>query len=178
MISLLFLLFSYQADYKLFFQEGKQLFGSPNIDCDFGLEGVEAEFDPDQMRQVLINLLSNAAEAMGEKFRSQEGFQPRIALSTRFADGQALIVVEDNGPGIAPENINRIREPLFTTKSFGVGLGIPAIIKILERHSGGLDIESPAGSGARFTARFPISATSASASTPPAHPVIRLSAVR
>jgi signal transduction histidine kinase len=127
---------------------------------------------------VLINLLSNAAEAMAEKLRSQEGFAPRIVVKTSLCDGQARIAVEDNGPGIAPENINRIREPLFTTKSFGVGLGIPAIIKILERHNGALDIESMPGCGAKMTARFPVRAQSASRVEAPAPHVIRLSAVR
>lgn len=159
-------------------EEGKQLFGAPHIECDFGLDGVEVAFDPDQMRQVLINLLSNAAEAMGEKVRSTSGFEPKIVIRTSQRDGQVSIAVEDNGPGIAPENINRIREPLFTTKSFGVGLGIPAIVKILEGHNGVLDIESPPGRGARITARFAVSPVTLPDAGLPATPVIRLSASR
>ncbi len=137
-------------------EEGKNLQGAPLVTCHLGLDRTEASFDPDQMRQVLINLLSNAAEALAEKNKLSDGdaFEPRIAVST-FRDGvYAKIKVEDNGPGIEPKNIARIREPLFTTKSFGVGLGIPAIEKILENHGGGLTIESEFSSGAAFTASF------------------------
>ena len=61
----------------------------------------------------------------------------------------------DNGPGITPDDFKRIREPLFTTKSFGIGLGIPAVEKILENHGGGLEIKSEFGHGASMTAWFP-----------------------
>jgi signal transduction histidine kinase len=64
--------------------------------------------------------------------------------------------VADNGPGISTENLLRIKEPLFTTKSFGTGLGLPAVEKILEQHDGGLEITSKLGEGASFTAWFPI----------------------
>jgi len=136
-------------------EEAKALPGRPSIECALGMPGIDIAFDPDQMRQVLINLLSNAAEALGEKRKNgREDFEPRIRVATKVDAAAARIVVEDNGPGIPPQYINKIREPLFTTKSFGVGLGIPAIMKILDNHGGGLDIESPAGSGARMTARI------------------------
>jgi signal transduction histidine kinase len=64
--------------------------------------------------------------------------------------------VADNGPGITQENLNRVLEPLFTTKNFGTGLGLPTIKNILEQHGGGLDIASTVGEGATFTAWFPI----------------------
>ena len=81
---------------------------------------------------------------------------PRIQVSTKLTGGNIEIAVTDNGPGISEENIKRILEPLFTTKSFGVGLGLPAVEKILERHGGGLRIESRPGEGATFTAWFPL----------------------
>jgi signal transduction histidine kinase len=81
---------------------------------------------------------------------------PRIRVSTRPAGSNIEIEVADNGPGIAAENLQKILEPLFTTKSFGVGLGLPAVEKILEQHGGGLRIESRPGEGAAFTAWFPI----------------------
>ena len=81
---------------------------------------------------------------------------PTITMSTRVVDGNIEIVCADNGPGIPPEILHRIREPLFTSKSFGVGLGIPAVEKILEQHGGGLKIESTPGHGAVFIAWFPM----------------------
>jgi signal transduction histidine kinase len=57
---------------------------------------------------------------------------------------------------MTPEVLKRVREPLFTTKNFGTGLGVPAIEQIAMQHGGSLDIESQPGQGARFTLRLPL----------------------
>lgn len=141
-------------------EEAGGLLGAPEVTCKLGLSGLEAVFDADQMRQVLVNLLSNAAEAMAERTMSPEqNFDaPQIVITTSRDGDCFLIEVADNGPGISAKNLHKIREPLFTTKSFGVGLGLPAVIKILENHNGGLDIESEPGSGTKMTARIPLAA--------------------
>ncbi len=121
--------------------------------------GMQSAFDADRMRRVLVNLLSNSAEAMvgkGNVKLSVVTENPRIHVATKLVDGNIEISVADNGPGITRENIAKILEPLFTTKSFGVGLGLPAVEKILEHHGGGLRIESTPGEGATFTAWFPM----------------------
>ena len=128
-----------------------------NVSSELSLGALEASFDPEQMRQVVINLLSNAAEALSEKVKSGTAgpdFQPLIQVKSQSAGDTIQIIVTDNGPGIEPKNIKRIREPLFTTKSYGVGLGISAIEKILQDHQGGLGIESVVGSGSTMTASF------------------------
>ena len=66
---------------------------------------------------------------------------------TALAGEDVRISVADNGAGVAPENLSRIREPLFTTKSFGTGLGLPAVEQILAQHGGKLDISSTVGQG-------------------------------
>jgi signal transduction histidine kinase len=81
---------------------------------------------------------------------------PTIVVATSLTARGVEISVTDNGPGIAEENIERILEPLFTTKSFGTGLGLPAVQKIMEQHGGGLDVKSKPGEGARFTAWMPL----------------------
>ncbi len=114
------------------------------------------------MRRVIANLLLNASEAMVGK--SKEGAiddataNPLIKIESRQTARGIEISVTDNGPGIAPENLERIFEPLFTTKSFGTGLGLPASVNILERHGGGLDVASTPGSGAVFTMWIPATA--------------------
>lgn len=126
--------------------------------------GHVARFDADRMRRVLINLVSNASEAMVGKGREQPPVviqEPRIDVTARLAGDRIEIEVRDNGPGITEENMKRILEPLFTTKSFGVGLGLPAVQKILEQHGGDLRIESVPGEGATFTAWFPLEAATA-----------------
>jgi signal transduction histidine kinase len=123
------------------------------------LNGLVAAIDPDRMSRSLINLISNASEALvgkGDELSSDATFSPNIMIkSCRTARG-VEISVSDNGPGISAENLVKIREPLFTTKSFGTGLGLPAVEKILEQHDGGLEITSKLGEGACFTVWFPI----------------------
>ena len=122
----------------------------------YGLEGMEVQIDADQLQRVLVNLISNASEAMVGRDGSEPSVDnPTIRVSTAIVDGNVEIAVKDNGPGIKPEHLEKIREPLFTTKSFGIGLGIPAVVKILQFHGGGLRIETEVGHGTTMTAWFP-----------------------
>ncbi len=139
-------------------EEMRALPASIGVSVTRQLDGMEAEFDQEQLRRVLINLLSNAAEAMvgkGSVKVKQVTLEPRIEVSTLLVDGNVEIRVKDNGPGISDENKRKILEPLFTTKSFGVGLGLPTVAAVLEQHGGGLRIDSRLGEGAQFTAWFP-----------------------
>ncbi len=130
-----------------------------SIVCNLGLDRLKADIDSERMTRVIINLLSNAMEAMtikGQPLAELAGRHPQIDVSTRLTERGAEIIIEDYGPGIPPDLIEKIREPLFTTKGFGAGLGIPDAEKILELHGGGLDIASVLGAGARFTIWIPI----------------------
>jgi signal transduction histidine kinase len=68
----------------------------------------------------------------------------------------AAIIISDNGPGMTPEVVAKVREPMFTTKNFGTGLGIPAVEQIMAQHGGHLDIASTPGVGSRFTMLLPL----------------------
>jgi len=92
----------------------------------------------------------------GEQLHTHDGEAPKLVVSTFQKDGHVSVRIADNGPGIAPEVMTRIREPLFTTKSFGTGLGVSAIEQIAAQHGGRLDIESVIGKGSRFTVWLPI----------------------
>ena len=132
------------------------------IDCSLGLEDKLVPFDAARLQRAVINLLSNAVEAMlnkgGPDTESAAGY-PHIWIST-FKEGDFVAIrVKDNGPGIDAEIISRVREPLFTTKSFGTGLGIPAIEQIAAQHGGRLDIRSRPGEGAEFTIYVPTTQT-------------------
>ena len=129
------------------------------IECTLGLDGRKLNFDADRMQRVVINLISNAVEAMvgrGDAPAATNGQVPRICIQSRMSARGVELIVADNGPGITPENLKKILEPLFTTKNFGTGLGLPAVQNILEQHGGGLDIASKEGEGATFTAWFPV----------------------
>jgi signal transduction histidine kinase len=102
--------------------------------------------DPDQIRIVLGNLIRNAREAM-----PQGG---RLTISCREESDFLEIAVADTGTGIAPENMARILEPLYSTKARGLGLGLSMARAILEKNKGSLKVESQLGQGSTFTARL------------------------
>jgi signal transduction histidine kinase len=137
-------------------EERKDLPSLVQVSLQLNLGDRRATFDTGRMRRVLINLLSNASEAMVGKGLDVVTRAPRIGVVTRLVGTNVEITVADNGPGISEENLKKILEPLFTTKSFGVGLGLPAVEKILEQHGGGLRIASKLEEGATFTAWFPL----------------------
>jgi signal transduction histidine kinase len=104
--------------------------------------------DHEQLRQVWLNLATNALEAMGE-----EG-----TLVVRSLDGEGdQVVVEfiDNGPGIAAEDLPRVGQPFFTTKRGGTGLGLAIAQRIVERHGGTLAFESAPGRGTTARVTLP-----------------------
>jgi len=135
--------------------EVKSLPGIVTVDLALLAGDSPATIDTGRMRRVIINLITNASEAMVGKGGEIVTENPQVRISTRRVGANIELEVADNGPGISPENLERIREPLFTTKSFGVGLGLPAVEKILEEHGGGLRIESVVSEGTRMTAWFP-----------------------
>ena len=101
-----------------------------------------------RLRQVLMNLVQNGVEAIGD-----DGI---IVLSTALTEDDYIkITVRDNGCGISPEQKQRIFEPFFTTKDKGVGLGMAIVHRIIEAHQGSIDIESEESRGSTFTIRLP-----------------------
>jgi signal transduction histidine kinase len=115
------------------------------------LEGLGAlplvQGDPVQLRQVLVNLLENAAFAAAPA--------GAVLVRGRRADGLVLLDVEDTGPGVDPATRRRLFEPLITTKEHGIGLGLALVKRIAERHGGGVEYADREGGGARFTVRLP-----------------------
>jgi signal transduction histidine kinase len=103
-----------------------------------------------QIDQVFLNLLANAAQAI-----TGTG---AIIIETRVEDGFAVVTISDTGPGIAPDVIGRIFDPFFTTKPVGegTGLGLSISYEIVKKHGGEIRAESPAGGGAAFTVRLPL----------------------
>jgi len=105
--------------------------------------------DPAQLKQVLWNLLRNAAEA------SPEGGIVRVATGRARRDGMVFLSVEDRGEGIARENLERIFDPFFTTKATGTGLGLSTVHRIVEGLGGQVEVESVVGEGTRITILLP-----------------------
>ncbi|MGQ0506215.1 MAG: ATP-binding protein [Myxococcaceae bacterium] len=105
--------------------------------------------DPDQLTQILVNLVKNAIEVLPKG--------GDIWVRTRRVQHHAVIEVEDSGPGIRPEHRARIFEPYFTTKEGGTGLGLAIAARICQEHGGGLDVDAGTeGTGALFRVRLPV----------------------
>ncbi|MGH6962543.1 MAG: PAS domain-containing sensor histidine kinase, partial [Dongiaceae bacterium] len=129
--------------------------------------GIDVPFDRERMRRILVNLLDNAAQALtGPGWVPPDGREPRITARTEVAGPHLKITLLDNGPGILADVLPRIFEPLFTTKNFGVGLGLAMVRQIVELHGGTIDADSRPGEGAAFTIWLPRGPAPAAAPAP------------
>ncbi|MCW5888946.1 MAG: GAF domain-containing protein [bacterium] len=103
--------------------------------------------DPDQLKQIVLNLLLNAIEA-----------SPRgagVTLSLSAARDVVELAVADQGPGIPPERLDAIFQPFFTTKESGTGLGLPLVHQMVVEHDGDIAVDSTPGRGTVFRVRLP-----------------------
>jgi PAS domain S-box-containing protein len=109
--------------------------------------------DPFQLQQVILNLVTNAEQALAEWLGSR-----RIAVRTTHEDGDIVVAVSDTGPGVPDGESDRIFNPFFTTKPVGQGTGLGLSISdgIVRQHGGQIRVESAPGRGATFVLRIPV----------------------
>lgn len=125
--------------------------GGIRVDRDLRAEGPSITGDPDQIRQLLWNLISNAIQAMGGG--------GTLSLATR--DGSVeeapgvMLVVGDTGGGISHSIVHNIFNPFFTTKPKGTGLGLPIVHAIVQKHGGTIHLDNREGEGAVFSVFLP-----------------------
>jgi two-component system sensor histidine kinase HydH len=118
------------------------------ITVDTDASPVRVRGDAEQLYQVGLNLLGNALSVSGPG--------TRVRLSTRQDEGMGWLTVKDEGPGIAPGIMERIWDPLFTTRTSGTGLGLAVVKRIVQEHHGLIRVDSRPGEGARFTVGIPL----------------------
>ena len=131
------------------------------VDIDLPEQPVMVDADGNQLRQVFINLVRNAQEAViGEEPRDPD-HRPKVGLSMRCKDEGVLVVVSDNGPGIdLPEaELERIFEAFYTRKAKGTGLGLPMVQQILHDHGGHVRVAETGPQGTRFEVFLPACAS-------------------
>jgi signal transduction histidine kinase len=111
----------------------------------------------DRLVQVLVNLLVNAADALQLERSSRHATELRVMVDAGREDGQLWLAVEDNGPGLRGDALERLFEPFFTTKGeAGTGLGLALSREFVERWGGSISAEEARGGGARFVIRLPL----------------------
>ncbi len=118
------------------------------IERAFPPPAVVVQADPQQIGQVVFNLVVNAVQAMN-------GPGGVLTVSARRHEGRVRVEVRDTGPGIPPENLERVFEPLFTTKARGIGLGLAVSRMLARAHGGDTSVASQPGRGAAFTLDLP-----------------------
>ena len=127
-------------------------YGGLLLDLDLWPKMPELRCDADQIQQVVMNLVINAADAMGGR--------GRVGITTRITGNGSYLEMEitDQGPGVPPEIRKTIFEPFFSTKRVkGIGLGLSVVQTIVQQHQGSIAVGSgPDCKGAKFSVRFPM----------------------
>lgn len=118
------------------------------IETDLPADVPATHIDPDRMHQVLLNLYLNALSAM------ENGGSLAVVLKN-MSDGFVCVEIRDTGAGIAPQDINRIFDPYFTTKPSGAGLGLAVVQKIIDAHDARIQVASTPGKGTTVTIILP-----------------------
>lgn len=123
-------------------------FKKSGVDLKMALNDHSVKVDPELIEQVIINLLKNAKEAL-------EGTEyPQIIIKAEKVNGQSLISIKDNGPGMSKEVLDNIFVPFYTTKKQGSGIGLSLSKQIIKAHKGDLEVRSIEGKGAEFMIRL------------------------
>jgi signal transduction histidine kinase len=112
--------------------------------------GSVARCDREKLRQVVINLIENAVDALGERPGTR-----RIALSVAQENGHVRLRVADDGPGVAPEDVPHLFEPFFSTKEHGTGLGLAIVRRTIEAHGGRIEASAAVEGGLAMTIELP-----------------------
>ena len=111
-------------------------------------EPIELFVDPNRIKDALLNILTNAVQAVGSN--------GTISVKTYFRNGACIFEIKDTGPGIAEEDLTYIFDPFFTTKKSGTGLGLTITHRIIEEHDGSIEVESKPGAGSTFRVLIPL----------------------
>jgi len=116
----------------------------------------EVAIDRERFQQAVIGIIDNAVQALQDPaWVPPENYPRRVTVRAESAGPHVRLSIIDNGPGIPPDVLPRIFEPLFTTKGFGVGLGLPTVRQIVEKHGGTIDVTSAGEGGTTVTVWLP-----------------------
>ena len=127
------------------------------VDCDLSPDLPLIRLDGQQMAQVLENLIRNAAEAIAER--------GSIRVTAHLVEGCLDLSVADSGAGVLPQDLERIFEPLFTSKKTGTGIGLAISKRLVQAHVGSIRVATVPGHGSTFTISLPLDANGSESRT-------------
>jgi len=127
--------------------KGCELYGENNDPA------ISVAIDVKQIKQVLLNIVKNAMDAIHEAGDERKG---RIEVSSRREGRFAVIRIRDNGKGMDRTTLNRLFDPFFTTKEEGTGLGLSVSYRIIRNHGGTIQVDSRQGEGTEFKIYLPL----------------------
>ena len=110
----------------------------------------DVKIDPDQIQQILVNIITNATQSMSEG--------GKLTIAVREKGKFLEVEIADTGCGIPEEAVGKIFDPLFTTRAKGIGLGLAVCKTIIDRHEGFIEVESQVRKGTTFNIRLPLKA--------------------
>jgi signal transduction histidine kinase len=116
---------------------------------------INVSLDSTRFQRVLTNLLDNACQAMLDHHGVDQSTLV-LRIQTAVVDGQVQLSISDTGPGIPPDVLPHIFEPLYSTKGFGVGLGLSIVKEIIQQHHGDIKITSKSEQGTRVILWLPV----------------------
>src|SRR5207249_360058 len=136
------------------------------IEKNYAAQAIRGTWDPEQLREVFVNLLANAIDAGEPKSRVEISTElidadsgPRTVEVITAAVPRARIAITDHGAGMDAKIQARLFEPFFTTKKRGTGLGLSIVRQILDLHGGNIEVESKPEKGTTFRIELPLEAT-------------------
>jgi signal transduction histidine kinase len=110
--------------------------------------------NPNQLAKAFCNIITNSVQAMASNFLS--GREKTLTICVTNTGGDVITFITDTGEGIAPENMEKLYEPLFSTRAQGIGLGLPLANAVIEEHGGSIQVESQVNVGSTFSIKLPI----------------------
>lgn len=128
------------------------------LQTQFQLADIDLSIDPHYLHQALINIIENAYQALLTDDATNEGNRTEkiMSMTTTAEAERAVITIHDNGPGISADILPYVFEPLFSNKNFGIGLGLSTSKKIIERHGGGITLNSVLHHGTEVVLWLPL----------------------
>ncbi len=137
--------------------EDQHIPGNISVNRDLCAVGTTVAFDREQVRRAVINVMDNACQAMEiDESRHDADKKKELTVATRRTAGRIEIKVADTGSGIPADDLPKVVEPLFSTKSSGTGLGLTIVQRIMDRHGGGLEITSEECGGTQVLLWLPL----------------------